>query len=396
MVRTSERVVMEHSVHGFSGASRWIEDACPASIRMSRGAENSTNPAAELGTAAHELGEFCLKFGLNATDGLGLEFNGHIVDEPMTQASAVYVLHARARELKYGIKSMLEQRVLMTSLGRTDVFGTSDLIARVGRKLFIDDYKHGYGLVEVEGNPQFTGYAVSTLDTFGWWNEIDEIECTVIQPRASHASGPIRSVTYTIDEMRIWQQKFARSVALTEDKNQKPKAGSWCKYCPARGNCRARMMLTLEIAYRDCPENELSPGEIEALLKEIDGVKTHIEALSYRALQLGRAGHRFDGYKLVNSIVRASCKDEKALVKDAQEKGIDITRLFEQKLVSMTSARKVLPAALINKHYIKPPASTTLVKLTDSRPALRVGSAVGIFDNALPHPSAVDIFNGNK
>lgn len=391
---------MEHSKHGFSGLSRWIEDACPASLRMSSRYSGSTNPAAELGTAAHELGEFCLNLGVNTYDCIGLEFNKHIVDEPMAEASAVYVSYIRSLEVQYRIRARLEQRVTMTSLGRSDVFGTSDcaIIALQNRILHIADYKHGYGLVEVIGNPQLPGYGVSTLDTFDLWDKVDTVIVTIIQPRAQHIDGPIRTTSYTIAEMRLWQQKIARSVVLTEDKTQRPKAGSWCRYCPARGNCRARMMLTLQTAYRDCPLDEVSPGETEILFSELSGVETHLKAIAARALDLGREGHVFGEYKLVKSIVKAKCHDEEALIADAIKQGVDTSELFENKLVSMTKAKKVLPWQLVNKHYIKPPQSTTLVPLSNNRPAISVGSATGVFSavNTQPTPSAINIFGEVK
>ena len=383
----------EHSVYSFSSSSRWIETACPATIRMSRGIPGSTNPMAELGTAAHELGEFCLTFGVTPYECLGMTFNNHEVDDNMAGHVAVYVNFGNDLRLRTGQKPMLEQRVTMSSLGRTDVFGTSDFTLIAGDTLYVVDYKHGYGIVEAEGNPQLAGYGIATLDTFNLWDQIKTVHVTIVQPRASHIAGPIRTVTYTIEEIREWQQKFSRSVLLADDREQRPNAGSWCKYCPARGKCRARMERTLQFAYTDVPIDEVSPGEIEVLFSEIEAINTHLEAIKGHALGLGRDGHKFDKFKLVKSIVRAKCHDEKALITDAIESGVDEGKLYERKLVSMTKAKKLLPQELIAKHYIKPPQSTTLVALTDNRPAVRVGSATGVFgDISQPAPSATGVF----
>jgi len=382
----------QHSVYSFSSSSRWIEGACPASIRMSKGIPGSTNPAAELGTAAHELGEFCITFGLAPYECLGMTFNKHIVDDNMAENVAVYVGFVRDLQTRLGYRAKLEERVVMSSLGRTDVYGTSDCTLIAGNTLHVVDYKHGYGIVESQGNPQLAGYGVATLDTFNLWGQIKNVHVTIVQPRASHIDGPIRTASYTIAEMHEWQQRFGRSIILCDDRNQRPSAGKHCKYCPARGHCRARMERTLQFAYTDCPMDELSPGEIEVLFEEMDGIKTHLEAVAGKALELGRNGHGFEKYKLVNSIVRAKCHDEKALVEDAIAQGVDRSKLYEEKLVSMTKAKKALPYELVAKHYIKPSSSTTLVPLTDNRPAIRVGSAKGVFTSVQTSPSAAGVF----
>ena len=383
-----------HSKYGFSGASRYIEGACPASVRMSEGYPSGTNPAAELGTAAHELGEFCLQLGLNPHECLGFTFNDHIVDENMIDASAVYVNFGRSLALQAGVKPLLEQRVTMTSLGRSDVFGTGDYLLFDKRKLHVVDYKHGYGIVEPT-SPQLPGYGVSTLDTFNMWDQIDEVMCTIIQPRASHVNGPIRSVMYSKAEMIDWQQKFQRSIVLAEDPNELPVAGPHCKYCPARGNCRARLERTIELVYLDKPLKTLLPEEIELIYEEIDVISTHLEAIKMEALKLGREGRKFDKYKLVNSIVRAKCEDEKGFIEAAVNEGVDTSKLYDQKLISMTKAKKLVSAKTVNQFYVKPPSSTTLVKKEDNRPAVRVGSATGIFDNINQStaPKAVGIFS---
>ena len=373
---------MLHSrVFSFSASNRLI--ACPASRRMSEGMESTTNPQAELGTGAHELGEYCIRFGFEPEECIGLVFNNQTVDDNMVDAVSVYVGYVRSLQVKTGQKAMLEQRVTMSSLGRTDVFGTSDctLYDPVTRTLYVTDYKHGFGVVGVENNTQLIAYAIATLDTFQLWQHVDNVVTTIVQPRKPHVDGTIRPCSYTVTSLReTWWPQYLQAVQAGEDPNTKPVAGSHCKYCPARGFCRARVMMTLDHAFHDKPTDTMSDEEIEVLYEEIPNIKTNIEAIQGRALQIARDGYQFENFKLVDGYTRAKCTDEKGLVQEAINQGLDESTLYEKKLKSMTAVKKVLPWKTVNRFYQKPPASTTLVDMSDNRPAKRQQHSGVTFD----------------
>jgi len=186
-------------------------------------------------------------------------------------------------------------------------------------------------------------------------------------------SNPIRSCSYSVTSLReTWWPQYLQAVQAGEDPNTKPFAGKHCKYCPARGFCRARVMMTLEHAYHDKPIDVMTDDEIAVLYEEVENIKTNVEAIQGRALQIARDGYQFDNHKLVDGYTRAKCTDEKGLVQTAKQQGIDETQLYEKKLKSMTAVKKVLPWKLVNQFYEKPPASTTLVPMNDNRPAKRL------------------------
>ena len=371
----------EHSIYSASSSSRWT--VCAAAIRMSLGVVNQTNPAAELGTAAHEVGEFCLRFGINAFDCVGMTFNKHVVDVAMSDAVQLYVSYIRDLCRKYNVDPMLEKRVVMTSVA-DDVYGTSDCIIIVGDHLFVLDYKHGYGVVEVENNKQAIFYAIATLDTLNLWSVIKYVHTSIIQPRANHIDGAIRSCSYTIEQMVYWQNVFNKAVADGRRGDSSFTTGKHCKYCPARGFCRARIMYTLNLIFFGDPVDSMTDVEIAAVFNEIDSIKTNIEAIKERATFLARKGVPIEGYKLVRAITKAKCEKPDEFVAKAIELGVKREDLFDEKLISMTRVKKVVDANLVNTYYIKPPASTTLVELSNNRPAVSVlkpapVDATGIF-----------------
>ncbi|MCP4984681.1 MAG: DUF2800 domain-containing protein [Colwellia sp.] len=365
-----------------SGSYVWMEGCCSASIRMSNGFPEMTTPAAELGTSAHELGEFTIALGCNIRDCLGLTFNNNKVNHKMIDDVSIYTNYLSAKNIQYGIKPLLEQRVIMSSMGRNDIFGTSDanFITVKEGVLEIVDYKNGYVVVEAENNPQTAGYGVATLDTFNLWDKINTVITTIIQPNSNHRDGPIRQCHYTINQMRAWQEKYRRSIALTEDKTQKPRAGAWCTYCKAQSNCRARIEMIIEKAYTNVPFEELSIGELEVIYREITGIKHFIEKVKSRVLTLGMKGRKFEGYKLVASYGRAKCKDEEGLVKYAINKGHEKEELYNTKLKSKTDLKQVLSEKVVQEYFVSPTPGKKLVPMHDNSPAIRVEGDFSAFN----------------
>ncbi len=380
---------MEHSqVFSFSSSKRLM--ACTGSRRMSKGEPNLPNPSSELGTAAHGLGEHCLRFGFEPSECEGLTFNKHKVDSNMIDAVSVYTGKIRTLELELGTRGLLEQRVTMSSLGRNDVFGTSDYIniARHLRKVYVVDYKHGYGVVEAEGNTQGIAYGIATLDTYSLWGDIDEVVIIIVQPRASHIDGPIREARYSVEELRtVWWQKYYDAVVAGEDPDSQLVPGDHCTYCPARGYCRPRIEQVLSVTHSSTTHLDyMNDDEIEILHSELENIKTNIGAIERRALDLAKKGRVYKDYKLVDGIVRGQCKDEEAFIEEAEKKvGKEkLDKLYNKKLVGMTDAKKIVGKELVDKHYVKPPAGVTLVRMTDRRPAKsQRKSAQGIFNSII-------------
>lgn len=389
---------MSHSVYSFSGSHRWMP--CPASIRMSKGYFDTTNEPAEIGTATHQAGEFCISLGIPTDWVIGLTFNNHVIDKRMADGAALYKNVVNDLSLKYGVPALLEQRVVMSSLGRDDVYGTSDCthIVPHQRILHTTDYKNGMVTVDVNDNSQTAGYSVATLDTFQLWDKVDTIVNTIIQPNYDHIDGPVRHVVYSIQDMLEWREKYRIAVNRADDPNEKPVAGPHCHYCPAQSNCRARMQYYLQMAYTDCHPDHISLGELELMYSEKRSVMKFLENLEGRMLAEAREGAQFKDYKLVNSYSRATCEDEKGLIEEAKKLGVDPLSLYlDPRLVGKTRALEVLPKDVVTRYYRVPPVTTTVVSKDDRRPAVRVGKAEGVFKPIeQPLQSAAGVFSPIK
>lgn len=241
-----------HAILGASSSKRWLQ--CPGSIRMiAQAPESKPSAYAELGTAAHDLSEKCLLEGKDAIDYIGKKINGFEVDLDMIEAVQVYVDLIR-KESK-GFKVDIEKRFSLEWLHK-GMFGTND--ASFGEPfgtLNIYDYKHGAGVaVEAEGNTQMIYYALgasydSDIDDL---EDYEKIRMTIVQPRAFHEDGPIRSWTITRDELLEWKDKLKAGAIATEDPNAPLNpSNDACRWCNAAGFCPALNEKAQEIAKTD-------------------------------------------------------------------------------------------------------------------------------------------------
>lgn len=240
---------MGHAVHSPSGAKRWM--TCPGSIRMSAGIEEKSSKYAEEGTNAHALAELILRSRLSPDDAALHEAAAEaqlVATTDMLEAVDVYVAKVMSYvEAGLDVVILLEQRVNLDALGTpAPVYGTSDLIAYVPalRRLIVGDYKHGAGVaVEVEDNAQLKIYGlgawVSVAMPRDW--SIQAVETFICQPRKEHELGPIRSHTYSPWQMIEFADEVTAAVAATLEPDAPLVPGEHCRFCPAKGQCTARL-----------------------------------------------------------------------------------------------------------------------------------------------------------
>jgi hypothetical protein len=112
--------------------------------------------------------------------------------------------------------------------------------------LRLPDYKYGFGTVEVFENWQLIPYASGLIDTLGLVDTEVMIEFKIVQPRAHHKDGPVRTWRVRGDKIRALVNQ-ARDAAIhawppPEYKGviAEPvaKTGPHCLHCPARIHCR--------------------------------------------------------------------------------------------------------------------------------------------------------------
>lgn len=362
----------------FGGSVIGIISKCLGYTNATRFVIEDETEASREGTAAHMLAERCLNLGFEPSHYLGKTIYDCEVTDDMVEQVSIYVNHINAlRVMNPNAKSLLEQRVVLSSI-RNDVFGTTDhtMIALESRTLYMDDYKHGYVPVDEEGW-QLPFYAVGMLDTFNLWYQIDKVVCTIVQPRADHVRGAVRTVEYTIDEIREWRSKIAEVVRKASEEDAPRIAGTHCHYCPVRANCRPRLVHTVLNSSIESPLNTINDSELDKILTEIPTILKHFEAVQEEALIRARGGMLFENFKLVKGRVRAECKDVDGFVEKA---GLPKEKLFNPgKLKGKTVLKQLgVDQEVLNEFFETPDAPTILVPLHKSATAVS-RTAAGVF-----------------
>jgi hypothetical protein len=108
------------------------------------------------------------------------------------------------------------------------------------------------GVVDVKENPQLRTYALGAL-LANPGLDVERITVTIVQPRAPHKDGRIRSETFHVADLLEWTADLLAGHAPVEGGfRQLPRAGAepaldewadkWlnpgkCKFCPAEGFC---------------------------------------------------------------------------------------------------------------------------------------------------------------
>jgi hypothetical protein len=202
---------------------------------MAEGLAERTSSYAQEGSAAHAVAEYCLQKDKDADELIGKKVEGVLVTEEMANAVQRYLDYVRERS--EGCEVHIEETFSLEKLNPPDdMFGTCDFAFFRDGRLTVMDYKHGAGVaVEIAGNPQLRYYATGALFTLGY--PAKEVEMVIVQPRARHVDGPIRSETIPTSELMKWAKKLmaVADAALLPDAPLV--AGSWCRWCDASPVC---------------------------------------------------------------------------------------------------------------------------------------------------------------
>ena len=389
-----------------SAAHRWMH--CPGSVRLSDGMPNETSSFAAEGTAAHELCAAVLTEGGSAADRLGQYVDiktASIIDTPtdtddenrffeiteeMADAVAMYVDHVKGLA---GANSGLEveQRLDMTHL-HPGIFGTGDatVFDPVDRHLHVCDFKYGKGVaVDADDNPQLLLYAAGAARRLHN-AQIEKLTMHIVQPRAPHPKGPIRSYEIDLLDLFEFEDTLAAAAAETDKPDAAVVAGDWCRFCPAQPVCptvRAKRLAAAAEEFGDvgepialAPPETLSDEKLGALLREADQIGNYVKAVQEYAHAQAMAGKMPAGFKLVaKRAVRKWRNDDEA---KAKLLALAIEPFEEPKLKSPAKVEGQFPGknkaerqkAMADLVEAKS-SGTNLVPVDDPRPAVVVGAA---------------------
>jgi Protein of unknown function (DUF2800) len=245
------------------------------------------------------------------------------------------------------------------------------------KMLHIIDYKHGQGVVvEVERNEQLMLYALGVIAEKRIRPE--QVELTIIQPRAPHPAGPIRCWTVEWGTLVGFHKLWTASAWQAVGANAPLQPGNWCRFCRAAPICPALHAEAVEVATQEFEASTPLPAptaltqqQFLAVLEKAPLIEDYLRAVRTYAEQQLLAGVEVPGWKLVAKRAYRRWTDEKDA--EAYLKEILGDDAYGQKLLSPAQAEKALKAFGINLPQdlvSKDSNGVNLVPDTDSRPAL--------------------------
>ena len=247
------------------------------------------------------------------------------------------------------------------------VFGSTDLIGRLGNRAVILDWKFGDGvMVEVEENPQLMFYAAAAMRTpdAQWAFEgVTEVECIIVQP------PEIRRWVTTPERIAKFELELVQAVKQAEKPDAKLAVGDHCRWCAAKPIC-PKMTGAVDRALK-VQIDALPAAQISTYLKNADMLEDWIKDLRSLALQMLESGAKLPEYKLVAKRAIRSWSDEEKAKVALFAYGLTESEVMESSVVSPAKAEKALKKrklGLPEDLVVAISSGNTLASADDPRP----------------------------
>lgn len=353
---------------GGSTAKRVIN--CPGSVALcAKMPPQPSSKYADEGTLLHNIIAEVLEHDKKPTDFLGTTYESITFTKALLEDKlypALDLLNQVDPDCQMDIA--VETRVGFGSF-LPDVYGSTDLLGRIGKRAIVLDWKFGDGVaVEAEENPQLMFYAAAAMRTpeVQWvFEDCDEIECIIVQP------PEIKRWTTTPDRIKKFEQELKMAVKLSQAKDAPLKVGDHCRWCAAKPTCplmTGAVDRALALVVKDIDVNQIS----ECLNKAdmLEQWVTDLRALTHTMLD---AGVVVPGWKLVAKRATRQWVDEDQALVAMMNEGIPEEELMVSKVVSPAQAEKVLKKhgkPLPADQVVAVSSGSTLAPESDPRPAV--------------------------
>lgn len=355
---------------------------CPPSLVLGEQFQDEESQYAAEGSAGHALAEHLIKKHLKQQTKRPVS---DYYSDDLMEAVEDYVAFVieKIEEAKRECRSPLfsvEQRVDISEYS-PDCFGTADMVIVTDEVAHIIDLKLGRGVeVSAVENPQLMAYGLGVLEMVGMLYDIEVVRLTIFQPRINNYS------TWDISpkDLKTWGDEILKprsAMALAGAGEFQP--GSWCRFCKARNQCRARAEEFLRLAQMEFRQPALlSDEEIAEIIKISDELsKWASDVYAYAQDQAVTHGKQWKGYKLVEGRSNRKYSSDEEVEKAAQAAGY--TDIYKKTLLGVTEMERLMGkkefARILGKLVYKPQGQVTLVPDTDKREAINKSTAAADF-----------------
>jgi hypothetical protein len=366
----------QHSnIVGGSTAKRVI--ACPGSVKLVQ--QMPVKPSskyADEGTLLHNAIADTLDQGTPPLAHVGTIYQGVTLTEELYERKLRPALQSLDEVDPH--KEMVFQVEAVVGFGDAlpDVFGSADLIGRIGRRAIVLDWKFGDGVgVDVEENAQAMFYAAAAMRTpeTKWaFENAEEIELIIVQP--THEPAVKRWVT-TPGRILNFERELFAAVKAALGPQPTFASGDHCRWCAAKPICPVLTGAVDRALHANIVA--MDTVEIATYLRDADLLEKWIADVRELAQTMLEAGVRLPGYKLVPKRgTREWVSDERA-EQALRELGLTDEELIEANLVSPAKAEKALKKrklGLPGDLTVSVSTGNTIASTDDPRPeALQIG-----------------------
>lgn len=375
-----------HALLSASGAHRWL--ICTPSALLEQRFPDTTSEAAQEGTLAHELAElklrhyfFTTEFGKrkfnaavkklkenelwqNEMDGYTEEYLDYIKKTALSASAPPYVVIEKQVDLSAYIP---------------DGFGTTDCILLGGRVLHVIDFKYGKspdGRVSAENNPQLSLYALGAYEAYKILYQIDRVKLTIVQPRLPDG---ISEWETSIEELLSFGEYVKKRAAMAiKGEGDFHSDEKTCRYCRARGRCRARAKKNVQLAFAPDfgkPSTLLDNADLGNYLTQGTDIAKWLGDLQDAALSECLAGREVPGWKAVEGRGSREWTDMDEAFDKLTRTGIAPEEmLWERKPLTLAQVEKLVGKKdfqeCVGEYVVKKPGKPALVMESDNRPAI--------------------------
>ena len=246
------------------------------------------------------------------------------------------------------------------------VFGSTDLIGRLGSRAVVLDWKFGDGVaVEVEENPQLMFYAAAAMRTPAaqWaFDGATEIEMVIVQPPA------VKRWVTTPERIAAFELQLVQAVKASEKPNAKLEVGDHCRWCAAKPVC-PQMTGAVDRALQTKLQ-AIDTQMLGSYLANADMLEQWITDLRALAFAMLESGTPVPGYKLVAKRATRSWTDEEK-AKAELLKSLPESEVVEVSVISPAKAEKALKKRKIglpDDLVVAISSGNTLASVDDPRP----------------------------
>lgn len=382
-----------HALLSASGAHRWL--ICTPSALLEQQFPDTTSEAAQEGTLAHELAELKLRHYFFTTEFGKRKFNAAVKklkenelwQNEMDGYTEEYLDYIKKTALSASAPPyvVIEKQVDLSAYV-PDGFGTTDCTLLGGRVLHVIDFKYGKspdGRVSAENNPQLSLYALGAYEAYKILYQIDRVKLTIVQPRLPDGISEWETSVEGLLSFGEYVKKRA-AMAIKGEGDFHPDEKT-CRYCRARGRCRARAEKNVQLAF--APDF----GKPPALLDNVDlgnyltqgtDIAKWLGDLQDAALSECLAGREVPGWKAVEGRGSREWTDMDEAFDKLTRTGIAPEEmLWERKPLTLAQVEKLVGKKdfqeCVGEYVVKKPGKPALVAESDNRPAItnRVSAA---------------------